>query len=730
MQAEPPGMSERRKPRLSLATQIFIALGTGILAGIFFGDTVKFLSIVGDSFVSLLQMTVLPYIMVSLTAALGRLTYSQAVMVFKKCGVILLLLWGATLLCVLLMPLAFPDWETASFFSTSLIEKKSGFDFIKLFIPANIFNSLASNTVPAVVLFSCGVGVALIGVEKKHLLLDNLSVAADALTRLTSLIVRLAPIGVFAIAAGAASTLHVSELGRVGVYFVSYLSFWLLLAFWILPVMVSSVTPLTYRDVTWYSRDALITAFATGNLLVVLPMLAGKTKELLKRSSEDADPDTSAVDVIVPASYNFPSVGKLMSLAFLLYAGWSSGTPVPLAQYPAFTVSGVFTFFGSTAVAVPFLLDFLRIPADMFQLFLISDVFLSRFGAYLAAAHTLAIALIGSFAIQGSLRVQWKKLFRFAVLTVVFLAAGILMARMFCTYALTYEYTKDRFFVTMSLQGEVVPAVVHDVPPEPRQLTNRHESRLDLIVEEGSLRVGYLRDTLPFLYRNTAGDLVGFDVEMAHGLAKDLGVSLEFVPVERESLADPLNDGVYDVLISSVAITPERSLQILFARSHLEATLAFIVKDHLREKFDSREAVKSLKAPRIGVLNVPYYVSGLKKYLPQAEIVLLDSPRDFFKNPEEDLDAMFYSAEGGSAWTLLYPSYSVALPYPDIIAVPAAYAVPTGDQTMVAFLNDWLELKKQSGSIKRTYNYWIEGQGGSEQTYRWSVIRDVLHWVD
>ena len=83
-----------------------------------------------------------------------------------------------------------------------------------------------------------------------------------------------------------------------------------------------------------------------------------------------------------------------------------------------------------------------------------------------------------------------------------------------------------------------------------------------------------------------------------------------------------------------------------------------------------------------------------------------------------------------SAWTLLYPRYSVALPYPDIIAIPAAYAVPRSDQSMVAFLNDWLELKKRSGSIKTAYGYWIQGQQSPEQTQRWSVIRDVLHWVD
>ena len=48
------------------------------------------------------------------------------------------------------------------------------------------------------------------------------------------------------------------------------------------------------------------------------------------------------------------------------------------------------------------------------------------------------------------------------------------------------------------------------------------------------LRVGYLPDNLPFAFFNAAGDLVGFDIEMAHTLARDLRVELEFVPIARE----------------------------------------------------------------------------------------------------------------------------------------------------------------------------------------------------
>ena len=68
---------------------------------------------------------------------------------------------------MLLFPLMFPPLQTASFFSTTLFEPREPFDFVGLYIPTNPFNSLANNIVPAVVLFSVVIGVALIGVPDK-----------------------------------------------------------------------------------------------------------------------------------------------------------------------------------------------------------------------------------------------------------------------------------------------------------------------------------------------------------------------------------------------------------------------------------------------------------------------------------------------------------------------------------------------------------------------------------
>ena len=110
------------------------------------------------------------------------------------------------------------------------------------------------------------------------------------------------------------------------------------------------------------------------------------------------------------------------------------------------------------------------------------------------------------------------------------------------------------------------------------------------------LRVGYMNDSMPFTFFNEAGDLVGLDVELAHRLAGELGVRLEFVPIERQRLAERLSAGYCDIVMGGVAVTTLRAAEMLFSSSYLDETLAFVVPDHQRDRFARWET--SARCPR------------------------------------------------------------------------------------------------------------------------------------
>jgi Na+/H+-dicarboxylate symporter len=716
---------------MNLSAQIFVGLGLGVLAGVFFGELAGNLNVVANAFIRLMQMTVLPYIAVSLILALGQLGFEQLKLIAFKAGGFLLILWAIALLMVLLVPLTFPDWQSASFFSTTLTEQKEPIDFVDLYIPANPFHSLANNIVPAVVLFSIAIGLAIATIEdqRKSLLLDWLAILSEVLMQVTKFVARLIPIGVFAIAANAAGTMGLEEFSRLQIYIWTFSAIGLLVALWILPGLVTALSPLRYWDVVGLTRDVLVLAFATGKLFIVLALITERCKDVLHRANLEGDEAKSPVDVLVPAAFNFPNIGKLMTLAFVLFAGWYSGSAVSVAQYPVFLISGLGASFGQVVVTIPFLLDFFHIPIDMFQLFLAVNVFTGRFAVLVGAMHILVIALLGALSIAGLITIRWGKLIQYGVVTVLLIFATIGGLRLVFAYTITNEYRKDVVLKQMQVMGARVPARVHQSipPPLPRKA---EESTLAQIRKRGYLRVGYIPDRLPFSFKNGAGELVGFDIQLAHYLAKDLKVDLELVPIDPLKEVDAIEKGCCDLIMSGIPTTPDMAEKMVFTRSHMEVTLAFLVPDHRREEFSTRDAIQRIPSLTIGAVNIPYYIRILNNYLPNAAVVRIESNRDFFSGKAEGLEVLVTTAEAGSAWSLLFPNYTVAIPKPDLLKVPLAYPVRRGDMDMLLFMNTWLDLKKKEETIQELYDYWILGKGAEKKEPRWSVIRNVLRWVD
>ena len=577
---------------MSFSRRILLGLATGVALGLFLGEYASVLKWAADGFVKLLQMTVLPYVTLSIVTSLGSLTYAQARTLGVRAGAVLVLLWLVALTFAFLIPLAFPEAESAMFFSTSLLERRQPFNFVDLYIPSNPFNSLANNIVPAVVLFSVVVGVALIGVERKEALIDVLRTASQAVSRATRSILQLTPYGLFAIAASAAGTLSIEQLGRLQVYLVIYVAVGLLFSLWVLPGLIAALTPIRIREIFGLTRDALVTAFVAGDLFIVLPGLIEASRTLLVRHAPGSREVNELPDVLVPTSFNFPHTGKILSLSFILFAGWFADAVVPVSEYPQLAATGLLTFFGSLNAAVPFLLDLFRIPADTFQLFLASGVINSHIGALIAAVHTLAVALLGTCAITGVLRVRRGPLLRYLAITAVLTLVVIGGARVLFIQLLGQQYTRDRVLAGMHLLQQPAPATVLKVRPE--STTTDSRPVLARMRERGVLRVGYMHDAMPFSFFNEAGDLVGLDVELAHRLATELHVRLEFVPIERSDMAARLSAGYCDIVMAGVAVTTLRAAETLFTTSYLDETVGFVVPDHQRDRFASWNNIREL----------------------------------------------------------------------------------------------------------------------------------------
>ena len=79
--------------RLGLSARILIGLVAGVVLGLVIGERAAALQFVADGYVKLLQMTVLPYVVVSIIAGLGSLSAGQAKTLGVRVGTVIALLW-------------------------------------------------------------------------------------------------------------------------------------------------------------------------------------------------------------------------------------------------------------------------------------------------------------------------------------------------------------------------------------------------------------------------------------------------------------------------------------------------------------------------------------------------------------------------------------------------------------------------------------------------------------
>ena len=725
------GIRSFTKPWQSeLSTQIILALVSGIFCGLFFGESCQSLSLIGDAFVGLLRMTVLPYIGVTLIASLGRLSWADTLRLARIGGIVLLVLWAIALLTIAVTPSVFPRWYAGSFFSTAMIEPTASPDFLSYFIPANIFEALSENQVPAIVLFCIFCGLGLAQSKNRDVLLEPLDVVAGLLLQVTEFVTRLTPIGVFAICASTAGTVSLMEISRLQAYFIAYTGGAVFLGMIVLPLLVTTLTPLTYRQVFYVVKDPMLTTFVTGKLIIVLPMLVKNTEKLMRELSEGQDPRSSpAVDALYATAYPFPHVGKLLSMLFIPFAAWFLGRPIDQAEYPEFLFSGLFSYFGGPIVAIPFLLDQTRLPHDMFQLFLVSGVYGERIGDAVGAIHLATLTLISAFAFRGLVRFKFVPIVRYLLIVAVSAFAILYVVRHSLYYTIASADRKLDVIAPMQLlERPVENVVLNKGVPNPDPL-RENETLLQRVRRRGILRVGYNEDKVPFAFFNRKKDLVGFDVNMAHALARDLGVDLEFVRFDRKTLVDQLAADHFDIVMSGLVGSIERSEVMQHTAPYMDVNLAFVVADYRARQFMSLEKIRRMPNLRIGFLDLSRgFADRVRELLPNAQLVKLSDNRQYFEDASLEVDALLMSAESGSYFTIMHPEYEVVIPEQLRVKLPLFYAIANQDVGMRAFLEHWMTLRQKDGTSQEFYDHWILGKTPKSQEPRWCILNDVLHW--
>ncbi|MDF1583284.1 MAG: cation:dicarboxylase symporter family transporter [Methyloprofundus sp.] len=719
---------ESHNSHFNFTLSIIGSLFLGIIVGILFGEPAGQLQILGDIYIGLLQMTVLPYIVFSLIANIGRLSYFEASLLTRQGLLVLLVLWLIGGVSVWAMSLTLPNIEQGTFFSSLLVTSAAKIDFLQLFIPANPFQSLAQNAVPAVVLFSMLFGSACIGYKDHKSLLENFSHIAKILLRVNSFIVMLTPIGVFGIAASAAGTLSLDEFGRVQAYMLMLLGSVLLVTLVVMPLLITSCTPFSYRKIARESRNVLLTVFIVGSVFVVIPLLIKVISRLFHSHVTTEHEQARIPDLVLPLAYPFPDMGKLLSLVFIVFAAWFYDKPLVFLDYPVMLTIGLFLSFGKLITALPFLLNLYHIPEDVFNLFLTVGVICGRIADVAGAMHLMTFTILTTALMTGVFKIKWRLLMRNALISLLlFISVGLAIRT--ALDQLTFSENQNPQILHMQLLNDrAAYSVSRFSQPNPIAL-KPGQHLIDRIRQTGIIRIGINEDSLPFSFYNTHGQMVGFDIELMLHLAEDLQVAIQFIPYENGYLLQQLEYDHFDIAVSG--ITPHLSLlaasRMLYSASYLDVHLALVVPDHQRNKFSDSESILKLKNMQAFVRKESNFATRTEQLLPNFKVTELDSEAEFFSNKEFHDQIILTTAEGGSAWTLLYPDYVVVNPFANRQGAPLVIAVSNEDLILEHFLSTWIKIKQTDGTIDTLFAHWIQGTTAKASEPRWTIMNYILN---
>ena len=231
--------------KLKLHTQILIAIGFGILAGIFLKDiTPTFITPFGQIFMRLLKLLVIPVVFTSVTlgiVSIGDTKHLRGISIkaftyFISTGFI------ATTIGLILAGLIKPGAHSSN--STIGLKSivKENPPVSEIFVtmaPQNIFESLSKGEVLPVIIFAILLGVALTKMGSKGKpIVSFFESAFEAIMHITDWIISLTPIGVFALSANTIATLGISSLLSVLTYFLTVIGGLIIHAAIILPIVL------------------------------------------------------------------------------------------------------------------------------------------------------------------------------------------------------------------------------------------------------------------------------------------------------------------------------------------------------------------------------------------------------------------------------------------------------------------------------------------------------------
>lgn len=286
---------------------IFIGFILGILGGILLPNIMNSISFLGNIYINLLKLIIIPVLFTTISVSIYKNTKSK--ILFKTIFTFILMFISVFLISSLIVYIINPT----SYFKLDNIKSEivpitlNITDFFLNIFPSNIIDVISKNNIIFIIIFASIFGYSASKVKNGKEVINFIEIISKIFNKILEYIIYLTPIAVFSLMGTSISTYGINVLSNALIYIVLayFISIIIILLFLI--IMKNKVKPLIYLKKI---IKLWIVSLSTCSSVVTLPYT-------LKTCKEDLNLNEESVDLIIPLGTTINKIGGAISFAIL-----------------------------------------------------------------------------------------------------------------------------------------------------------------------------------------------------------------------------------------------------------------------------------------------------------------------------------------------------------------------------------------------------------------------------
>ncbi|HEY4066630.1 MAG TPA: transporter substrate-binding domain-containing protein [Burkholderiaceae bacterium] len=224
------------------------------------------------------------------------------------------------------------------------------------------------------------------------------------------------------------------------------------------------------------------------------------------------------------------------------------------------------------------------------------------------------------------------------------------------------------------------------------------------IKKKGEITIGMLVDFPPYGTTNAQNQPDGYDADVAKLLAKDWGVKLNLLPVTGPNRIPFLLTNKVDLLVASLAITPERAKQVQFSTPYAAATIVLYGKTGTPIK-----SAADLKGLRVGVARASTQDVAVTKAAPEGtEIRRFDDDASGMQALiSGQVDAIGCSVTVAAQIAKRVPANTFENKF-TLVQQAMGIVMRPGQDELTKAVNEFVAKNTANGELNKLYRKWLE----------------------